>query len=220
MRKGITLLAVTAFLGLSAYGAQLNDRRVHHRIYKKPNRHYLPRRHYIRPHRVVHRRVTHIRRPHYVSLHHRIGHRIPTLHRNAIRLSVGGLGYRYRNGAFYRPYRSGFRVVSAPIGAIVHTLPTGYMSVRLNERNYYRYEDTYYERRGRGYCVVETPTACSTSSQVDTMYRYQTGDVALNLPVGAVEVIIDGRRYYEADGQYFLKSYRDGRTSYEVVEVI
>jgi hypothetical protein len=102
----------------------------------------------------------------------------------------------------------------------VHTLPVGNMRVRLNNRNYYRYEDTYYERRDSGYCVVETPAVCSSSSQVDTMYRYQIGDVALNLPLGAVEVIIDGKRYYESDGQYFSKTYSNGKNAYRVVEVM
>ena len=220
MRKVITVSVLAMVLASSAFGAYIEDRRVHHKVYKNPNRHYVQQHRYVRPHRVVHRRITHIRRPHYVSLHHRIGHRIPTLRRNAIRLSVGGLGYRYRNGAFYRPYRSGFRVVSAPIGAVIHTLPVGHMRVRLNDQNYYRYEGTYYEKRDQGYCVVETPTVCSSSSQIDTMYRYQLGDVALNLPAGAVEVIIDGKRYYESDGQYFLKTYTNGKNSYKVVEVI
>jgi hypothetical protein len=219
MKKIISISVLTVLLATSAFGAYLDDRRNHHRVYKKSTKHYVNRR-YVRPHRVVHRRVTHVRRPHYISLNHRVGHRVPTLRRNALRLSVGGVGYRYRNGAFYRPYRSGFRVVSAPIGAVIHTLPVGYMRVRVNDRNYYRYEDTYYERRNQGYCVVETPTVCSNSSQIDTMYRYQVGDVALNLPSGAVEVIIDGKRYYEADGQYFLKTYTNGKNAYRVVEVI
>jgi hypothetical protein len=180
-------------------------------------------RHYIRPHRrVIHRpfRRPMVRRPHYVTLGHRLGHRIHRLHRNSFALSVGGLGYHYSGGAFYRPYRSGFRVVNAPIGAIVHTLPVGYVNLHINNQNYYRYEDTYYEPRGRGYCVVEAPTRCETASNnYDTNYQYQIGDIALNLPSGAVEVIVDGRSYYEADGQYFLRAFRDGKNVYEVVRI-
>jgi hypothetical protein len=215
-RVVILSLLVTLVFVSSAQADRWEERQIKRHNHQIKHIKRVDNRHHIRPHRsVIHRPYrTHIRLPHHVSLNHRMGHRIHRLHRNAFRLSVGGLGYHYHGGAFYRPYRSGFRVVMAPVGAIIHTLPVGYVSVRLNNRNYYRYEDTYYEPRGTDYCVVESPT-----QYVQTNYRYQVGDVAINLPAGAMEVIIDGRSYYEADGQYFLRSWRDGRNVYEVVNI-
>ena len=172
--------------------------------------------HMMRPHRRVILNRPHWRHNH-VRLIHRVGHRIPNLHRRAIHVNAGGLGYRYQSGAFYRPYRSGFRVVHAPIGAVIHRLPVGYMNVRMNNNNYYRYEDTYYKPCQMGYKVVETPTQYNRYPTQN--YQYQIGDIAHNLPVGAMEVIIDGKRYYEAEGRYFLKIYKDGRDAYEVVNI-
>ncbi len=165
---------------------------------KDVRRVYVDNRHHIRPHR----RVV-INRPHWRHNHVRLSHRV---------------GYRYQGGAFYRPYRSGFRVVHAPVGAIIHTLPRGYMSVRINNNNYYRYEDTYYKPCSNGYEVVEIPTQYNRY-RAQTNYQYQVGDIAYNLPAGAMEVIIDGKRYFEAEGRYFLKVYRDGRDVYEVVNI-
>ncbi len=221
----LSLFVALAFSSL-AQADKWEDRQIKRNNHQKTHIKRVDRRQHVRPHkRVIHRPYrTQFRRPHHVvRLNHRLGHRIHRLHRNSFRLSVGGLGYHYHRGAFYRPYRSGFRVVLAPIGAIIHTLPVGYVSVRLNNRNYYRYEDTYYEPRGSSYRVVEVPTQyvqnnnCNLNYQSD--YRYQIGDIALNLPVGAIEVIIDGRSYYEADGQYFLQSWRDGKNVYEVVRI-
>ena len=218
--KKTVILSILAILLLTP-SAQAEQWEGRHHIKKV---HHVANRHHIRPHRRVtvhrpHRRL-HIRRPNHVRLVHRVGHRIHRLHRRAIHLNVGGLGYRYLGGAFYRPYRSGFRVVHAPIGAIIHTLPVGFMQVRVNNSNYYRYEDTYYRPCSSGYRVVETPTQCNTYRRdIDTNYQYQIGDIAYNLPAGAIEVIIDGKRYYEAEGRYFLQAWRDGKEVYEVVMI-
>lgn len=231
MKKAVILsLLATLVFASSAQADRWEDRQIKRNNHQTKQIKRVDKRHYVRPQRRVihrpHRTTTYTRRPNHVGLNHRMGHRIHRLHRNAFRLSVGGLGYHYQGGAFYRPYRGGFRVVLAPIGAIIHTLPTGYVSMHINNRNYYRYEDTYYEPRGTSYCVVETPTqyvqsasnSCGTNNY-QTSYQYQIGDIAYNLPDGAMEVIIDGRSYFEADGRYFLRSWRDGINVYEVVRL-
>lgn len=191
------------------YRPNVNSRR-HVRPSMRPKKIY-PRRPYI---------SHHIPRPHRVVLHHRPGHRVHRLHRNAFHFILGGLSYHYYSGAFYRPYQGGYRIVGAPIGAVIYTLPRGYIRVFINNRNYYMYENIYYLRdRNRGYRVVETPTTYTTTVPNNTTYQYQYGDVALNLPAGAVEVIIDGTHYYEYGNQYFRPSRRDGQTIYTVVDM-
>ena len=200
------------------------NRVIHHKKVHRPNvnthRHLRPsmRHKNIYPRRPY---ISHqIRRPYPVRLHHRPGHRVHRLHRNAFHFMLGGLSYHYYSGAFYRPYQSGYRIVVAPIGAVVYTLPHGCVRVFSNNRNYYMYENIYYLRNAnRGYRVVEAPATYETTVQNNTPYQYQYGDVALNLPVGAVEVIIDGTHYYEYGNQYFRPSRRDGQTIYTVVDM-
>ena len=182
-----------------------DNRQTDHHIKKAQKRHFVrpnPRRPIHRPHK---------RRPHHVIVHH--------LHPSAVHIRYGGLRYRYHNGIFYRPYRRGFRIVPAPVGAVIHTLPHGYTKIYIKHRPYYRYNNVYYEPiRNRRYRVVEAPREYVTNS-CSTVYQYQIGDIALNLPSGAVEVFIDGRRYYEAEGRYFKRVRRDGRVVYEVVNI-
>jgi hypothetical protein len=172
---------------------------------------HAQKRYFARPHqrRPVHRH--HIHRPHHVVVHH--------LHPSAVHIRFGGLRYRYHNGTFYRPYRRGFRIVPAPIGAVLDTLPYGYTKVYINHRPYFRYNNIYYKPiRNRRYRVVKAPREYATNS-CNTTYHYQIGDIALNLPIGAVEVFIDGRHYYEAEGHYFKRVRRNGRVVYEVVRI-
>jgi hypothetical protein len=221
MKKIVSTILVTVLASSVAYASHFGDN-LRHRHQQIKNGHHIVvhhRPHHVRPHKrhIVIRR--HFYRPHYVSLRHRLGHRIHRLHPATVSLSVGGVGYHYSNGAFYRPYRTGFRVVSAPIGAVIGSLPLGYRTLHLNNHTYYRYEDTYYDRCSNGYRVIEEPVSYNIESSNITNYQYQIGDIALNLPVGAMEVIIDGRRYYEAQGQYFKEIIRNGQSVYEVVSI-
>ena len=109
------------------------------------NRPYVERR-IVRPQRII-------------PQNRRVGHRVNTLHRDAYRFRHAGLNYRYRSGVFYRPYTHGYRVVSAPIGALILTLPIGYSTLSYNHQNYYHYNDVYYrqDRGVHGYRGVERP---------------------------------------------------------------
>ena len=64
----------------------------------------------------------------------------------------------YNNGYFYRQARNNFIAVSAPLGAIVLSLPPTFETVIVGGRPYYCYEDVYYVRTEHGYVVTEKPT--------------------------------------------------------------
>lgn len=83
---------------------------------------------------------------HYnTSGHRRITHPHRNTHRNDYLFRHGGQDYRYRAGTFYRPYNNGFRVVVAPLGAIIMNLPIGYVGFSCANSNYYRYDNVYYQ---------------------------------------------------------------------------
>ena len=122
-------------------------------------------------------------------------------------------GYRYRDGHFYRPFNPGYRVVSPPIGALIISLPIGYNHINYKTKDYYHYNDVYYQRdsKHQGYRVVSNPySACSP--------RYPIGSMISTLPAGASTVIIDDVRYYEYENQYFLPKRRSGVRMYLVVD--
>ena len=215
--KKVIILSSLALLLLSS---SANAHRWEHKEHKHNVKKMIDRPHKRHPHRPY---KSHIHRPHHkIANHRRPGYRVKQLHRDSFHFVLGGLSYHYLSGAFYRPYNNGYRVVRAPIGAFIYNLPYGYTKIHINNRNYYRYENIYYERDfdRRGYRVIDAPTYISdASNNYDTSYRYQVGDVALNLPSGAIEVIIDGIHYYEAEGKYFLPSRQNGKTVYTVVDL-
>ena len=87
----------------------------------------------------------------------RHGHVVPSLPRGYRRIWRNKEPYYYYRGAFYRPARSGFIVVGAPLGAIVLSLPAGYQRIWVDDGWYYVYGDVFYRRRPSGYVVVEAP---------------------------------------------------------------
>ncbi|MDD4820828.1 MAG: DUF6515 family protein [Flavobacteriales bacterium] len=53
--------------------------------------------------------------------------------------------YYYDDGTYYiRDVTNNYRVVEAPVGAVVDMLPSGAMEVRINNTTYYMVGDTYY----------------------------------------------------------------------------
>ncbi len=147
-------------------------------------------------------------KPSHRSVEYRFSHLYP----NAYRFRHNGHRYAYNQGIFYRPYNQGFRVVEAPLGAIVLSLPIGNTHLRISNRDYYRYHDVYYQREFgvRGYRVVSNPYRSQT-------YCYQVGSMVDTLPLGARDVIIDNVRYYEYENYYFKPQRRNGIQMYLVV---
>jgi hypothetical protein len=88
-----------------------------------------------------------------------IGFRLHVLPTPYVRIVIGGLPYFYSRGVYYRPYGSGYIVVSAPIGAFVQTLPEGFIAFTIGLNTFYFINDTYYmwDEARDGFVVVAKP---------------------------------------------------------------
>ena len=162
---------------------------------------------------------------HYVEPHYRVvlpperrsGWVIHQLPLTAFILAFGGVNYYYHEGLFYHPSRGAYIIVNPPIGMIIPSLPTGYSMVRVYGRDYFFYDNIYYEWAPsyNGYRVVELPETTSTSqnSQMDN----PVGTIYYDLPSGAQRRLINGVEYYYADGQYLLSTVQNGTIVYVVV---
>ena len=118
-------------------------------------------------------------------------------------ISFGGIGYRYWDGVFYRPYNNLFTVIAPPIGIYINVLPVGYRRIYVHDYPYYYYNGTYYDQRGSNYYVVSPPV----------------GAVVESLPAGYETVVIDGETFYTADGaQYKPAVQENGEIWYEVIK--
>ncbi|GMQ91097.1 MAG: hypothetical protein BMS9Abin11_0403 [Gammaproteobacteria bacterium] len=87
------------------------------------------------------------------------GHRIARLPRRIHRISHGRNQYFYRSGVFYRPYRSGYVVIRAPIGVNIYSLPPGYRRFNIGSRYYFYANSAYYSwlPATRQYVVIDRP---------------------------------------------------------------
>jgi hypothetical protein len=126
-----------------------------------------------------------------------------TLPSSYFSISFGGIGYRYWDGVFYRPYNNLFTVIAPPIGIFINVLPVGYRRIYVHDYTYYYYNGTYYDQRGNDYYVVSPPV----------------GAVVESLPAGYETVVIDGETFYTADGaQYKPVVQQNGEIWYEVIK--
>ncbi len=108
------------------------------------------------------------------STTYRTGYEVQELPRDYRTEVINGDEYYVHDQTYFRPRRDRYVVVEAPrrsqtIGyerpsrldhghqVYVERLPPGYRVVRQGSRSYYRSGDTYYERRGTGYAVVDRP---------------------------------------------------------------
>lgn len=129
----------------------------------------------------------------------------PSYYRHYTTIGFGGIGYRYYNGYFYRPYSFGLRLIFPPIGIHIGYLPYGYYPFYLGADPYYYYGGTFYEPYGDdGYQVVAPPLNA----------------LVPELPAGATERDINGEQYYEYNGTFYREEQRDnGEVWYRVVGV-
>ena len=129
----------------------------HDRYYKQYSDQLKRDRHY-RRHETYHYH-THYLAPikrHYLPLYYRVR----VLPHTYVRIVVHSLPYFYFDGIFYRHYiGGGYIVVRAPIGAVVHVLPVGFIAFSLGAFIYYYANDTYYlwDDEREAYIVVEKP---------------------------------------------------------------
>lgn len=162
---------------------------------------------------------------HYVDRHYRVvlpaerraGWVIHTLPSTAFMLSLGGLSYYYYDGLFYHPYRGAYRVIAPPVGIIVPSLPMGYSIIKWYDRDYYFYDNVYYEwlPYERGYRVVELPSSSPMQQSFNT--DNPIGTIYYELPNGVEVRLINGIEYYYFEGQYLLSTIQNGKVVYVVV---
>jgi hypothetical protein len=76
----------------------------------------------------------------------------------SVTVVAGGANYMYANGSYYEQVMYGgevtYRVVSAPAGAIITTLPGGCSTTVVNGVSVHQCGTTYYQRVSSGYQVV------------------------------------------------------------------
>ncbi len=96
--------------------------------------------------------------------------RVMSLPREHYPVYVGGHGYYYSGGFFYRGGRRGYVITPAPIGARVRMLPVGFVSFRIGPLAYYYYGDTYYQYLPdqNDYVVVQKPDNTPPAVSNDT----------------------------------------------------
>ena len=135
---------------------------------------------------------------------HPWGFFIATVATTAIIVSVENQKYHYDNGVYCAPSNGGYRVVAAPIGATVATVPLNTQTVIVNETtNNYYYGGTYYEKGEKGYTVVP-PTA---------------GVIVESLPEGGTEIKLGDQTYVKIGETYYQPVQKDGKDVYEIANV-
>ncbi len=97
---------------------------------------------------------------HSPQRYHPLGHRLRILPAGYFSLQVGGLGYFYHSGVYYRRKGADYLVVTAPIGAVLHTLPIGYRKIHIGGLPYYYANGAYYRwnKIKRAYVVIDRPS--------------------------------------------------------------
>ena len=131
-----------------------------------------------------------------------VGTAIDVLPHGYVSVTVGTMPYYYYRGVFYRPYRRGFVVVPAPMGAVVMGPPPGSVLVMVENDPFHYYRGVFYAPRGNRYVVVRPPIGAFVRS---------VPDYAVTRRVGGVE-------YKEYAGTYYRPAIQDGRRGYQVTE--
>ena len=148
----------------------------------------------------------------HLPVHRRPGYVIHTAPSLALALTVGGIVYFYHDHLFYRHYPRGYVVVVPPIGALVPTLPVGYVVVYRFGRYYYVWDDGY-----DAYRIVEAPEPVA-EEDFDAP-DYEAGEIVTKLPDGAEAVTVGGVQYYRWRDVHFLPSSQNGKVVYIVVRL-
>ena len=130
-----------------------------------------------------------------------IGTAIDVLPGGFVTVSVTNRPYYYPRGIFYRPYRRGYVVVPAPIGAVVMVPPPGVV-VMVEDDPYRYYRGVFYRPRPTGWVVVRPPL----------------GAFVRSLPPSAVTRRVDGVEFKEYAGTWYRPAIRDGARGYQVAE--
>lgn len=145
---------------------------------------------------------------------------VRTVPRGAGVVVHGGVSYRHVNGVYYRPYGTGFRIVTPPVGIHVNVLPAGFVSLTIAGHPYFCAGGVYYmQTQPNVYIVVQKPaeTVVVAPGQTDGAVIVQSTMVA-SLPQGTTLVSINNRRYYKVNDTYYEKvTSENGEVGYRVV---
>ncbi len=131
-----------------------------------------------------------------------LGTAIDVLPHGYVSVVVGTMPYYYHHGVFYRPYRRGYVVVPAPIGATLIGPPPGSVLVMVENDPFRYYRGVFYAPRADRYVVVRPPIGAFVRS---------VPEMAVTRRVGGVE-------YKEYAGTYYRPAIHDGRHGYQVTE--
>lgn len=89
--------------------------------------------------------------------YYRPGYSTRYLPRGFGRLFVKNMEYFFFDGYFYRSFHNEYRIVDAPVGAIVLSLPRLHFFLQWNGMDYFLAGNTYYRPHPNGYIVVRNP---------------------------------------------------------------
>lgn len=115
---------------------------------------------------------------------------VTTVHRNALNIRFGGVGYRFHSGVWYKPVGTRWMVVRPSHGLRIRVLPQGCRRVVVGSVVYHYYYGTYYRQQQQEYEVVEAPMGAEIRS----------------LPDGYNEIVVNDVDYYELDNNYYMPS--------------
>ena len=114
-----------------------------------------------------------------------------------VQVSLGGTGYYYYDGVYFRPTPEGpYAVVAPPVGVIVPQLPEGADRILVGQTTYYYAGGAFYLQQPTGFAVVAAPL----------------GVTVQGLPPGALSVFIRGKTYFVAGSTYFIPVMAGGVT--------
>jgi hypothetical protein len=130
-----------------------------------------------------------------------VGTAIDVLPHGYVSVMVGTMPYYYYRGVFYRPYRRGYVVVPAPLGAWILEPPPGQIVLVENDPFHY-YRGVFYQPRDGRYVVVQPPI----------------GAFVRTVPPTATTLRFDGVEYKEYAGTYYRPAIQEGRHGYQVTE--
>ncbi|HHC81220.1 MAG TPA: hypothetical protein ENK46_15165 [Flavobacteriia bacterium] len=63
--------------------------------------------------------------------------------------------YYVEKGMWYAKKKTIYRLIKAPVGAPLKTLPEGTEEITSNDTLYYKYKNTFYKKEGTRYVVVK-----------------------------------------------------------------
>lgn len=131
-----------------------------------------------------------------------VGTAIDVLPDGFVSVTVGTMPYYYHRGIFYRPYRRGYVVVPAPLGAWVMAPPPGYVMVMVENDPFHYYRGVFYAPRDGRHIVVRPPI----------------GAFVRSIPEDSGTRRIDGVDYKEYAGTYYRPAIQAGRRGFQVTE--